>query len=76
MTSKIIQWYVMLLLINQYSPKIIAVEETRLHSLSNISIPINYNLYSTNSSNTRYGGVRTLHPQFNRTQTYYTTKRL
>lgn len=60
MTSRIIQWNMngylnnynnLLLLINQYSPKIIALQGTQLHSISNIPIPINYNfVYSTNSS--------------------------
>ena len=43
----------LLLLINQYSPNIITLQETHLHSSSNIPIPINYN----NSSITWYGRV-------------------
>lgn len=39
----------------KYHPQIIALQETHLHSLNNIPIPINYTLYSNNYSPT-YGG--------------------
>lgn len=48
------------ILIKQYSHKIITIQESHIHTLVNTPIPINYHIYSTNSSTTRYGGVAIL----------------
>lgn len=48
----------LLLLIKKYSSKVISLQETHLHPHhKNIPIPINYHLYTRNTSKTRYGGV-------------------
>lgn len=50
----------LLALIKTYTPKIICLQETHIHNMNNISIPINYTMYSINTSNSRYGGVSIL----------------
>lgn len=47
------------IIIKKYHPQIIALQETHLHSLNNMPIPINYSLYSNNYCPT-YGGAAIL----------------
>ena len=65
----IIQWNIhgynnnynnLLTLIKHYNPKIISLQETYIHNVNNIPIPINFSLYNVNTSTTRYGGVALL----------------
>ena len=69
MTIKILQWningylnnYIELqMMIKNHTPKIICLQETHIHSLLNIPIPINYVLHTVNTSPTRFGGVAIL----------------
>lgn len=66
MAFKILQWNIngyinnyndLLILIKKHLLKAISLQETHLHSTTNIPVPINYTLYLKNSSQTRYGGV-------------------
>ena len=65
----IIQWNIngytnnynqLLILIKKYSPKIITLQETHIHSTNNIPVPINYSLYNTNKSQNTHGGAAIL----------------
>lgn len=69
MTLNVIQWNMngylnnyseLQMLIKKYNPKIISLQETHIHDISSIPIPINYSFYHINSSTTRYGGVALL----------------
>jgi len=45
------------LLLKCYNPKAICLQETHLHSLNNIPIPINFTFIHKNTSNNSHGGV-------------------
>lgn len=69
MTLKILQWNMngyrnnyneLQILLRTYSPRILCIQETHVHDLTNLCVPINYTIYARNTSNTRYGGVAIL----------------
>lgn len=69
MTLRILQWNMdgfrnnyneLLILLKTHSPGIQCIQETHVHDLSNLCIPINYTIYHENRSSTRYGGVAIL----------------
>lgn len=69
MSINIFQWNIngyknnyneLAILIKKFNPKIISLQETHIHDTSFIPIPINFSMYSINTSKTRYGGVSLL----------------